>query len=133
MLDGFTPEEIEIVLAHEIGHHVHRHVLKFLAAGLLYSLVAFYLCDVILRHHVPVHREGEICPKAAVVFVAHLVVDDGTPEDFLACAFPEWALAQLPFPADAIHESRMAIRACENAPGARGREPAKRATASCAG
>ena len=28
LLDNYTPEEIEAVLAHELGHHVHRHILK---------------------------------------------------------------------------------------------------------
>ena len=28
LLDNYTPDEIEAVLAHELGHHVHRHILK---------------------------------------------------------------------------------------------------------
>lgn len=28
LLDNYTPEEIESVLAHELGHHVHKHILK---------------------------------------------------------------------------------------------------------
>ena len=36
LLDNYAPEEIEAVLAHELGHHVHRHILKsiFVQAGI---------------------------------------------------------------------------------------------------
>jgi STE24 endopeptidase len=45
LLRGFSPEEIEIVFAHEIGHHVHRHTLKLIAAGVVLSLLGFFICD----------------------------------------------------------------------------------------
>jgi len=48
LLDGFTPEEIEVVLAHEIGHHVYHHIPKLLAMGLIFSLASFFLCDRLL-------------------------------------------------------------------------------------
>jgi len=48
LLDGFTPEEIEVVFAHEIGHHAHGHMPKLIAAGLLYSVAGFWLCDRLL-------------------------------------------------------------------------------------
>ena len=36
LLDNYSPDEIEAVLAHELGHHVHRHILKsiFVQAGI---------------------------------------------------------------------------------------------------
>lgn len=52
LLDGFTPDEIEVVLAHEVGHHVYRHIIKFLAGGFLFSCAAFFLCDLVLRWQV---------------------------------------------------------------------------------
>jgi STE24 endopeptidase len=48
LLDGFSPEEIEVIFAHEIGHHVHQHIRKMILAGLVYSAISFYLCDRIL-------------------------------------------------------------------------------------
>ena len=45
LLAEFSPEEIEVIFAHEIGHHVHRHVRKMIAAGLAYSAVSFFLFD----------------------------------------------------------------------------------------
>jgi STE24 endopeptidase len=48
LLTGFTPEEIEVVFAHEIGHHVFRHIYKLIATGILYSAAGFFLCDRLL-------------------------------------------------------------------------------------
>jgi STE24 endopeptidase len=48
LLDQFSPDEIEVILAHEIGHHVFRHIRKMIAAGLVYSVVGFWACDRIL-------------------------------------------------------------------------------------
>ncbi len=48
LLDQFTPEEIEVVFAHEIGHHVHRHIRKMIATGIVYSAAGFWICDRLL-------------------------------------------------------------------------------------
>jgi STE24 endopeptidase len=45
LLDGFTPDEIAVVFAHEIGHHVYRHVRKMILWGILYSVAGFWICD----------------------------------------------------------------------------------------
>ena len=49
LLDGFSPEEIEVVFAHEIGHHVLHHIRKMIAEGLVFSTAGFWICDWILR------------------------------------------------------------------------------------
>lgn len=51
LLDSFTPDEIEVVFAHEVGHHVFRHLRKLLAGGLVVSVVSFLLCDLALRQY----------------------------------------------------------------------------------
>jgi len=48
LLDSFSADEIEVVFAHEIGHHVFRHIHKMLLAGLFYSAAGFWLCDRLL-------------------------------------------------------------------------------------
>jgi STE24 endopeptidase len=48
LLDRFTPDEIEVIFAHEIGHHVFRHIRKMIFAGLVYSLIGFWVCDRVL-------------------------------------------------------------------------------------
>jgi STE24 endopeptidase len=49
LLDNYSDDEIEAVLAHELGHHVHRHILKsiFVQAGI--TLFGFWLADGVLR------------------------------------------------------------------------------------
>jgi STE24 endopeptidase len=48
LLEEFTPDEIEVIFAHEIGHHVYRHITKMIATGVVTSLVGFWLCDRVL-------------------------------------------------------------------------------------
>jgi STE24 endopeptidase len=48
LLDGFTADEIEVVLAHEVGHHVHRHIPKLILGGLIFSALSFLVCDRVL-------------------------------------------------------------------------------------
>ncbi len=48
LLHGFSPDEIEVVFAHEIAHHVFRHIRKILLASLISSAAGFYVCDRLL-------------------------------------------------------------------------------------
>lgn len=52
LLDNYAPEEIEAVLAHELGHHVHRHILKsiFVQAGI--TLLGFWAANFVLHYSV---------------------------------------------------------------------------------
>lgn len=45
VLKQFTPEEIEVIFAHEIGHHIFRHIPKMILASILYSAAGFWICD----------------------------------------------------------------------------------------
>jgi len=45
LLKEFSPDEIEGVLAHELGHHRYRHITKLLALSAIGSWVAFSLTD----------------------------------------------------------------------------------------
>jgi STE24 endopeptidase len=49
LLDQFTPEEIEVVFAHEVGHHVFRHLPKLIGMSIVLSLGGFFLAEVVLR------------------------------------------------------------------------------------
>jgi len=48
LLDQFTGDEIEVILAHEIGHHVFHHIRKMIVAGIFYSAAGFWVCDLLL-------------------------------------------------------------------------------------
>jgi len=55
LLDSFSPDEIEVIFAHEIGHHVYKHIRKMIFAGLVYSLVGFALCNWVVMAWARVH------------------------------------------------------------------------------
>jgi STE24 endopeptidase len=48
LLAQFTPDEIEVIFAHEIGHHVFRHIRKMIVAGVLYSVLGFWVCSRVM-------------------------------------------------------------------------------------
>lgn len=47
LLNNFSPEEIEVVFAHEVGHHVHRHIPKLVVLSVVLALAGFWLVDLI--------------------------------------------------------------------------------------
>jgi len=49
MLDQYTPDEIEVVLAHELGHHVHRDIWKLIFSQSVLTLVGLYLINLVLH------------------------------------------------------------------------------------
>lgn len=49
LLDGFSPEEIEVVFAHEVGHHVHRHIIKMVVLSVFLTAGGLFLVDQVLR------------------------------------------------------------------------------------
>ncbi len=48
LLENFTPDEVETVLAHELAHHVHRDILWHFLVQSIAALVGFRLVDVII-------------------------------------------------------------------------------------
>lgn len=50
LLDQFTPEEIEVVFAHEVGHHVHRHLPKVVAYSVVLAGLGLWLVSLLLEH-----------------------------------------------------------------------------------
>jgi STE24 endopeptidase len=50
LLENYSTDEIEAVLAHELGHHVHGHILKgiFVEAGV--TLVGFWAANWVLQY-----------------------------------------------------------------------------------
>ena len=45
LLDNYGPEEIEAVLAHELGHHVHRHILKSIVVQAAITFFGFWAAN----------------------------------------------------------------------------------------
>jgi len=48
LLQQYSPEEVEVILAHELGHHLHRDVTKFIAVQAVMVLLALYLAGLVL-------------------------------------------------------------------------------------
>jgi STE24 endopeptidase len=49
LLDQFTPDEIEVVFAHEVGHHVHRHLPKLVGLSVVLAVGGLWLVDYVLH------------------------------------------------------------------------------------
>ncbi len=50
LLANYSADEIESILAHELGHHVHRHIVKSIAVEAGITLVGFWAANEILRY-----------------------------------------------------------------------------------
>jgi STE24 endopeptidase len=70
LLDNYAPEEIEAVLAHELGHHVHRHILKsiLVQAGIMF--LGFYAANFVLHLAVDRHMFEELSDFANLPLLA---------------------------------------------------------------
>ena len=75
LLDNYSSEEIEAVLAHELGHHVHRHILKSIFVQAAITLFGFWAANWVLHYAVDQHMFEELSdfanlPLLALVSVA---------------------------------------------------------------
>jgi STE24 endopeptidase len=53
MLQRYTPEEIEVVMAHELGHHRHGDIFRLMLVQSALMLLGFYLVNLTLNWAVP--------------------------------------------------------------------------------
>ncbi len=58
LLDNYSGDEIEAVLAHELGHHVHRHILKSILVQAAVAFAGFWAANLALHYSVD-HRMFE--------------------------------------------------------------------------
>ena len=70
LLDNYTPEEIEAVLAHELGHHVHRHILKSIFVQAAITLFGFWAANWALHYAVDQHMFEELSDFANLPLLA---------------------------------------------------------------
>jgi len=52
LLENYSADEIEAVLAHELGHHVHRHILKSIGVQTVVTFIGFWAANWALRYAV---------------------------------------------------------------------------------
>jgi STE24 endopeptidase len=70
LLDNYGPEEIEAVLAHELGHHVHRHILKSIVVQGGITLLGFWAANFVLHYAVDHHLFEELSDFANLPLLA---------------------------------------------------------------
>jgi STE24 endopeptidase len=70
LLDNYAPEEIEAVLAHELGHHVHRHILKSILVQAGTTLLGFWVANWVLHYAVDHHMFEELSDFANMPLLA---------------------------------------------------------------
>ncbi len=70
LLNRYTPDEVETVVAHEIGHHVHHDIFRLTVAGALASLAGLLAVDQILRAGVPALGLAGIADVAGLPLIA---------------------------------------------------------------
>lgn len=70
LLDQYTPDEIEAVLAHELGHHVHRHILKSMLVQAAITFVGFFLANWTLHYAIDHHMFEELSDFANLPLLA---------------------------------------------------------------
>jgi STE24 endopeptidase len=70
LLDNYAPEEIEAVLAHELGHHVHRHILKSILVQAGITLLGFWVANFVLHYAVDHHMFEELSDFANLPLLA---------------------------------------------------------------
>jgi len=52
LLDNYSPDEIEAVLAHELGHQVHKHILKSIFVQAAITFIGFWAANFALHYSV---------------------------------------------------------------------------------
>jgi len=74
MLDRYTPDEIEVVLAHELGHHVHRDIWKLIISQSVLMLVGLYLVNLVLHWAVETQHYYQALADAATMPLVLLLI-----------------------------------------------------------
>src|SRR5271170_1211026 len=70
LLDNYSDDEIEAVLAHELGHHVHRHILKSILVQAGITLLGFWAANWVLHYAVDHHMFEELSDFANLPLLA---------------------------------------------------------------
>ncbi len=52
LLQNYSDDEIEAVLAHELGHHVHKHIVKSIFVQAAVTFVGFWAANAVLHYAV---------------------------------------------------------------------------------
>jgi STE24 endopeptidase len=95
LLENFTPDEIEVVLAHELGHQVHADIPKLIAVQTGVTLGGLYLVNVALHQIVAnVHAYRGLADVATMPLIAAALGVFGIVTMPLTNGFSRWVERQ---------------------------------------
>src|SRR5687768_5065816 len=66
LLADYTDDEIEVILAHELAHHVHRDIWTSILYDMALTFVGFFAAHVALQRAVPLFRLHGIADPAGI-------------------------------------------------------------------
>ena len=65
LINEFTPDEIETVLAHELGHHVHKDIPFLIISGTLLTTIGLFIASQTLNYSVTFFSLNSVADVAA--------------------------------------------------------------------
>ncbi len=65
LINEFTPDEIETVLAHELGHHVNKDIPFLIISGTLLTAIGLFIASQVLNYAVTVFSFTSVADVAA--------------------------------------------------------------------
>ncbi len=90
LLNDFSNDEIETVLAHELGHHVHNDIPVGIIFGTLTTLIGFFLAGLLLRVGVNLFGFTSPADPAAMPLLALVIGAYGLLTMPLENAYSRW-------------------------------------------
>ncbi|MCL4464613.1 MAG: M48 family metallopeptidase [Chloroflexi bacterium] len=94
LLREYSPEEIESILAHELGHHVHRDIPKGIVVQTAVIVLSFWLADLALRWGVGQLALGGVADPAGLPLFGLVVGGIGFVAMPLTNGFTRWLETQ---------------------------------------
>ncbi len=90
LINEFTPDEIETVLAHELGHHVNRDIPLLMAFGTLTTTLGLFLASVVMKWAAAVFGFNSVADVAALPSLVLVMGVYGLLTGPLDNAFSRW-------------------------------------------
>mgnify|MGYP001596574217 CR=1 FL=1 len=80
LLEKFTIDEIESVIAHEMGHHYYNHIIKLLFFGSIITFIGFFICSIVYTNFMAYFKFNNISDIAGlplfglIFFIISLII-----------------------------------------------------------
>lgn len=74
LIENLVPEEVEAILAHELGHFKKKHILKMMIKSFSLSLISLWLLSYLMHSELFHHMHGTISNVSAVTLLLFSLV-----------------------------------------------------------